>query len=232
MCVVHAVRTGRDRYWIWIILVLPGLGCVAYFVAELLPELMGTKQARGVAKAAVKAIDPDRDYRKLVDNLDTADTADNKRKLAEEYIERGNPDMAVTLLESALAGPLADDPALLYGMARARFAAKDFAGSEATLLRLHQANDKFRAAEAHLLFARALEGQNKLAEALAEYDKVAAYFPGAEARCRYAALLRDQGQDERARGIFAEVVRGLDKAGKGFIRDQREWYDFAKRHLA
>lgn len=231
LCAVHAVKTGRPYYWLWIILAFPLVGCLAYLIAEILPELTGGRPARGVVEAAVKAIDPDRDYRKLADNLDTAETADNKRALAEEYIARGKPEMAVALLESALVGLHQDDPALLHGLAKARHAANDFAGAEQALSQLHAADPKFRAAEAHLLYARALEGQAKIGAALAEYGKVAQYYPGAEAKCRYAQLLLAQGQAEPARAIFGEVARGLDKAGKRFIRDQREWYDLAKRNL-
>ena len=71
-CCVHVIRSGRSPYWLWVLIPLPLIGCIAYFVIEILPELLGTKQAHNVAKAAVKAIDPDRDFRKLADNLDGA----------------------------------------------------------------------------------------------------------------------------------------------------------------
>jgi hypothetical protein len=61
---------------------------------------------------------------------------------------------------------------------------------------------------------------------------VSRYFAGAEARCRYALLLRRAGHAEQARRLFEEVVRAVDKAGKPFKRDQREWYDIAKHNLA
>ncbi len=47
---------------------------------------------------------------------------------------------------------------------------------------------------------------------------------------RYGLFLQQQGEPAEAKRIFQEVVRGFEKAGKVFIRDQREWYDIAKRH--
>jgi hypothetical protein len=44
-------------------------------------------------------------------------------------------------------------------------------------------------------------------------------------------MLQQQGDTAGARALFQEVVRALDKAGRRFIRDQREWYDLARQHL-
>jgi hypothetical protein len=70
-----------------------------------------------------------------------------------------------------------------------------------------------------------------VAEAKSEYEALVRYFPGAEARCRYALMLQGQGEAAAACAVFQEVVRALDKAGRRFIRDQREWYDLAKQQL-
>lgn len=47
-CAVHAVRTGRPLYWVFIILAFPVLGAAAYVVAELLPEDLPAAAARMV----------------------------------------------------------------------------------------------------------------------------------------------------------------------------------------
>ncbi|HEW98725.1 MAG: hypothetical protein DRR16_06130 [Candidatus Parabeggiatoa sp. nov. 3] len=40
---IHVVKTGRDRMWLWIILIFSVLGCVVYFFAEILPELQNSR---------------------------------------------------------------------------------------------------------------------------------------------------------------------------------------------
>jgi hypothetical protein len=230
-CAMHIVRTGRDRYWLWIVLAFPLLGCVAYFVAEMLPEMLGTREARHAVGKARRAFDPEREYRALADQLDTADTAENRKALAEESLRLGKVEQAITLYKTALTGVHKDDPNIMHGLARAYFAAGDFLNCTQTLDALRAANPRFQSADAHLLYARALEGQGRVDEALSEYEAVSAYYAGAEARCRYALLLQRAGRTQQARQLFAEVVRAVEKTGKAFKRDQREWYDIAKQNL-
>ena len=45
---VHAMRTGRPQYWLFILLFVPALGSIAYVVFELLPELARSRRAQKV----------------------------------------------------------------------------------------------------------------------------------------------------------------------------------------
>ena len=38
LLIIHVLKTGRDRYWIWLLLFLPLIGGVAYLVVEIIPE--------------------------------------------------------------------------------------------------------------------------------------------------------------------------------------------------
>jgi hypothetical protein len=230
LLILHVVRTGRPYFWIYILLFAPGLGGLAYFIAEILPEMLGTRGARQAMANARRAIDPEREYRNLAEQLDTADTAENRRLLAEEALRLGKIEQAVTLYRTALAGVHKDDPHLLHGLARALFAAGDFAPCAATLEALKAANPRFES-DAHLLYARALEGEGRVEEALREYEAVSRYFAGAEARCRYALLLQRVGRTAEAKALFADIVRSVDKTSGPFRHAQREWYEIAKQNL-
>ena len=35
--IIHAMKTGRPYYWIFVIMAFPVIGCLIYFVVELLP---------------------------------------------------------------------------------------------------------------------------------------------------------------------------------------------------
>ncbi len=229
--ILHVVRSGRSYYWIYILLLAPGLGGLAYFIAEILPEMVGTRGARQAMANAKRTFDPEGAYRALAEELDTADTVENRRRLAEECLRLGKTEQAITLYKTALTGIHKDDPNLMHGFARAYFAAGDFVNCTQTLEALKAANPKFESADAHLLYARALEGQGRRDEALREYEAVSRYFAGAEARCRYALLLRQAGHAQQAKQLFEEVVRAVDKTGGPFKRAQREWYDIAKSNL-
>lgn len=228
VCIVHAIRTGRAHYWLLILIMVPGIGSAAYFFMEWLPEIQNSRGGQSVARQVTRTLDPDRDYRQIVAEFEVAPTIDNKRALADELVGRGKAEEAVRLYRSTLVGVYKDDPVLMMGLARAQFAANDPAGTTATLDALRAANPEFQSADGHLLYARALEGQERDADARREYEALAGYYPGAEARCRYALLLERVGETDAARRMFAEVVKGLDRAGRIYIREQREWYDLAR----
>jgi hypothetical protein len=231
-CAVHVVRSGRPLYWIFIILVTPPFGCIVYFFAAILPDLSQSRAARQAADQIVKAVNPERELRRLTDRFETADTVDNRRLLAEEWLRQGEPAKAIELYEGALVGVHRDEPLLLAGLAAAQLAAAQPAGAVATLDRLRTANPDYQSADTHLLYARALESAGRQGEALLEYEALVGYFPGVEARCRMGLLLERLGRTGDAQAAFHQVVRSLDRAGRQFRQSQREWYELARQHLA
>src|ERR1051325_6068226 len=63
ICGIHAVRSGQQMYWLWILVIAPLLGPAIYFFAVLVPEFAGGRTARGVTRAAQQALDPERELR-------------------------------------------------------------------------------------------------------------------------------------------------------------------------
>ena len=93
---VHAVQSGRDRQWIYILLI-PVIGPALYIITQLIPDMMGNPGARKAARRLVHAMDPQRELRKRKEELERADTVDNRRKLAAECLEAGLSEEAVDL---------------------------------------------------------------------------------------------------------------------------------------
>jgi len=102
----------------------------------------------------------------------------------------------------------------------------------ATLDRLREVNPDYTSPEGHLLYARSLEMEGCTAEALYEYAALTAYYPGQEARCRYALLLQMTGRIAEAHNLFVEICKAIDYGPRHQYREQRQWYDLAKRALA
>jgi hypothetical protein len=48
---VHAVRTGRPNWWLFLLLSMPMLGSIIYFFAEYLPEMRHTRHGRKAIRA-------------------------------------------------------------------------------------------------------------------------------------------------------------------------------------
>jgi hypothetical protein len=230
-CVVHAVRTGRIFPWIYVIVFLPGIGSLIYLGVEVVPELLRGRASRRLAEGVRAAADPHRGFREARRAADLVGSVDAKRALAEEHVARREYAQAIALYEGMLSGQFQDDPVLLQGLARARFLAGDGAGAQAALDALQKADPNFVSADAHLLYARALELQGKDAEAREEYRRLIGYFAGEEARCRYAMLLDRLGEKDEARALYREILKLLEGAPRHYRRAQKEWGDIARAAL-
>jgi hypothetical protein len=231
LCLVHAVRTGRPCQWMFIILMAPLVGCLAYFFLEILPELRHSRAARQAVRDVNAVIDPERDLRELTQRLADTDTIENRSALAEECLRRGRPADAERLFQSCLVGAHATDHALMLGLARAQFDLGDYTRACETLDHLRAAHPDLECPQGHLLYARSKEQLGGIDDALIEYAALAEYFPGEEARCRLALLLQKTGRVAEARAIFQQVVRSVERASRLYWRAEREWYEVARRNI-
>jgi len=223
---IHVIKTGRPWYWIMLIVFLPLIGIIAYAVVEIAPEYMGGYRGRRAMAAVGQALTPGRDYRRWADAVEATPTAENLMRLAEQCLALGRFDEATDLYGRAMVGIYAEDPALLFGLARARFGAGDFAEARGVLEKL-KTIPGYESPEAHLLYARVLEALGDFEAARREYESVSRYYPGPEASCRHAMLLQKMGETERAKAIFADIKKALDRSPRHVRRVNREWYEIA-----
>jgi hypothetical protein len=230
-CAIHAGKTGRPFFWIYLCLFLPGIGPLAYLALEVLPELFGSRRGQQATSAVVRAINPEKTYRALHDEVETAPTVENMRRLAEECVTLGRFAEAIALYRQCLTGMYEHDPALLLPLAQAQFAAGQHGETRDTLDRLRAANPDFESADGHLLYARTLEALGDTAGARREYEALVAYYPGPEATCRYALLLQRLGETQAAATLFAQIKRQLDRAPRHVRATHREWYQVATRNV-
>jgi hypothetical protein len=228
----HIIRSGRSPIWIMVVGFLGPLGWIAYVLFALIPDMTRSNAARRLADNVVNAADPGRGYREKLRTVEQVGSVDSKRALAEECVRLGRFGDAVDLYESAMQGPLGgNDAALLKGLGRARMLLGDGAAAEAVFVKLKEVDPTAFDADAELDYARALALQGKNDAAVAQYEKVVNRYPGEEARARFALLLEQLGQSDRAQALFAEILASV-KGAPGYYRSrQREWIAIARAHL-
>ena len=225
MLIIDVIRNGRNQLWIMALMFLPGPSTIAYLVIEVYPRLQGNRHVRTARAKAVAALDPEREVRAGRDALDLADTAAGRIRLADALAALGRYGEALPLLREAIErGPA--DMRTGEKLARALFETEDAAGALATL----DANDPASAQSDRdrqgLLRARILEALGRKEEALALYADLVTRLPGEEGRCRYAALLLDQGWEKKARGMLEEVearMKRLDRQQRAAEADMYRW---------
>ncbi len=229
--IVHAIRTGRNTLWILAIGLLPGIGSLAYIVAEVLPDLFRGRSARRAKTGLGRMIDPNRDLRRAKTEVEISGNVDARRRLGEELFERARYDEAIEVYRGGLRGIFEYDPTLLLGLAKAQFGKQDFAAARATLELLARQNPDFQSVDAQLLYARTLEALDAFDAAEREYALIAPGFPGAEARLRYGLLLKRRGKLKEAQRVLKDLLDGAKLGPAHYRKAQSEWLQRARREL-
>ena len=230
-CVVHMIRTNNIFPWIYVVVFLPSVGPLIYFFMVIVPGMTRSRTAQQLQRGAARAIDPNKDFRAAMREVEMVGSVDAKRALADQLMQRGQYADAIEIYRNALQGQFSTDPALLVGLARAQLLSGDGAGAQASLDTLQAADPKFVSEGAHMIYARALELQGKNEEAADEYKRLVPYFAGEEARTRYGQLLARLGRAEEAHAMFAQVVKNLDGAPSRYRSAQKPWGDIARAAL-
>ena len=230
--IVHVMKTGRPFYWVWILFMAPGIGAAAYLIAEVIPEMQSSYAARRAIRNVKRTLDPGADLRRRQLEHRLSGSVDAARHLATELMESGRYAEAITHYRNALTGLYEDDPDLMLGLASAQFGNGDAEGCRETLDELKERNPDYRSAEGHLLYAKALEASDDLDGALEEYEALAGYYPGAEARVRYAQLLERMEKPELARQEYAQMLAAAELAPTHFRKAQKKWLAQAKEGAA
>lgn len=231
LCAVHVVRSGRELYWIVLLLMAPWLGAIIYTLAVILPGQATHRRRRQAVNVARRAIDPDADLRAAEAQAEMSPTAANYKAVGDALMERGRHEAAVKAYDRALSGAVhATDPAFLASKAHALMLMCDYRAVIATLDKLREANPGWSNAYAHLDYAQAFEALGDDARAIEEFGALAIYFPGEEARTRLGLLLEKAGRSEEAKTIWREMMAAERAAPPLYRKQQREWLDIARQH--
>jgi len=218
-CIVHMRKTGRPDWWMWVVLMLPGVGALAYLLYEVLPN-MGSSHA---VKRVIKRINPTAEMRERLADVEACGSMANKVALADECIGTGQFDSAINLYMSCKTGIYENDPTLLYGLGEANFHKGDYPEAARWLRELMAREAFFRAGEARLLYARALEGMGDDAAALTQYEALSQQYAGEEPRVRMGQLLARMGRGDAARAAFETVIKNTGRAPRHVQRLQKDW---------
>jgi len=232
IAIVHLVRTGRDMRWIMLIVFLPVVGALAYFVIEVLPSLRQSPGALRALQRARATIDPNRGLREGALDYERSQNVETASRLADELTKAGRFDEAIRVCGEARQGVFEDDPKILLALAGAQYAAARYADAIATLDYLRAKHPTLRISDGHLLYARALEESGATQRALEEYAALVRYYPGAEARVRQALLYKKLGERDKSAELLAAILKDARLAPRHFRRSQAEWIAVAERENA
>ncbi|MGA9575019.1 MAG: tetratricopeptide repeat protein [Lysobacterales bacterium] len=230
--IIHVLKTGRSFYWIMFLIFVPLLGGLAYFIIELLPQFSGSIAGQRAVRSVKHSLNPGAELRQHEAAWNQSPNVDNSRRYAKALLESGDTKKAEEIINQALTGLFATEPTLLLLKAHLQFEQNRTAETVNTLELLQEQNPDFRSAEGHLLYARALEAEDRTDDAVREYSAVSGYFPGVEARYRLALCLETAGKSAAARNEFESILNDAKLAPPHFRKSQKTWLDAVKSELA
>lgn len=228
----HALKSGRPYWWLFVIMAFPVMGCVLYYFIEVFPASPESRKAQKAARAIAKALDPDKNLRERVADVEACGSVENRVGLARECMGEGMYAEAAALYRSCLSGIYELDPEIRYGLAAALL--QDSKPEEALAIaqRLRASHPTFRVSEVGLVIARAFEAADRLEEALNEFGILADTYPGEEGRWRYGALLARMGRLAEARDVFGRMLRNAERAPAHYRDSQKSWLQRARESIA
>ena len=226
--IVHVFKTGRPYWWFMVLLIAPGIGGIAYFLIEVLPDLRGPASRggeRGSWKPAAWRI------RDLRAELEETDTVKRRLVLAEELLAAGQADEACKEAEACLQGVFRDDPHTLAAVARHRLEAGKAAEALAAIEKINTRADRMLAQEVALLRGRALVLAGRHEEAQAVLQPIVATYIGEEPRYYLALSLRATGAKAEAAELWTEIRKRFRRAGRGWRRSEKRWFKLAGERM-
>ncbi len=223
---IHAVIKRADIYWFFIILFIPFVGPLIYFVSNVLPDFR-----RGNLSGALEGLKPaGMRVRDLEKQLEEVDTAQNRIQLAMAYREAGELEKAEGMLEKARQGVFKNDPHVMFDLADVLFRRGQIEQSVALLRELLPNAPEELRSKTRLLLARQLEATN-LVEAESLYRTALSGAQGEEAKYRLASFLQRQGQRDEALQLAKDIERNGRRASGAYRVQEREWLDGAGKIL-
>lgn len=202
---IHAVRTGRQMYWLLILFSFPILGSIVYFAVVFLPHSRIERQARMAARAIQKSMDPGRAVREAQRVFDLTPTAHNQMRLAAALMEAGRAAEAVKQYEACMQGPFAQDAELILAAARAKLANGEADAAILLLSPLQMKQPNYRTEEVGLMLGRAYAACGLQQDAGVQFEAVAERFGSIEARGELALWALANGKDAVAQRELKEI---------------------------
>jgi hypothetical protein len=230
ICVLHAIKKGKDRSWIYIIVFIPFVGGIVYFFAEILPSLRSNGIIQTANEQVGNALFPARRIKELEQQIELADTYQNRILLGEAYAAAARYEDALAMFNKALTGIYKDDPfaigkrALTYYVSgNHQKALQDFEHALAVAGKLNE--------KEQLIYAMILETMGKNNEALKAYEKAVMIATGLEAEYRQGKLIQKLGDENKAQDIFEHMIRKAKSSPGYFRRKESKWINLAKEEL-
>jgi len=226
-CIIHCLRRGTQQQWLWILIVIPVLGCLIYIYKEILTN----RHSIRMPKVDVGAVlNPGVKLKRLEDELRFTDTFANKVKLADAYLEAGFTDKAVEIYQASLTGAFAENEHVLAQLIIAYYEQERYQKIIPIAQKIYKL-PQFARSKAHMKYAEALENTRQVDFAEKEFKAMKGRYSCFEPRYQYGLFLVRQNRDEDAYQIFADILNEERQLSAMERKTNKVWFAKTKDEL-
>lgn len=222
ICIIHAYKRGLTN-WIYIIIFLSAIGCVAYFIVEIFPLL---KSGR-LGFITDKIFTTTQSISDLEKNVRIADTHTNRFNLANAYASKGLYEKAIEIFQSTLHGLYENDIEVLLQLGRLHFLIKDYTQAIHYLERAKKENqNKFVRMDDELWIGISYFETGNFTEAEQSFKIHIQFNKTCDGMYYYAMLLLKQHRKEEAK---KQLIQILDQREILPLQNKNYYRDFVSR---
>ena len=226
ICVIHCLRKGKEQKWIWLIVFLPLIGCIAY----IFTEMFSGNEIQNVQAGVSTIVNPTGKIKKLEKQLQFSDTFNNRVLLADAYLAAGNTGKAIELYKSSLTGNFSENEHVIAQLIVAYCLEKNYAPILPLARKIYHI-PQFARSKAHIAYAIALEHTGNTTQAEQEYNLMKARFANFEARYHYGLFLVRNNRANEAKQLFSDIAMEEKQLSSRERRYNRQFIQLAKDEL-
>ena len=202
---IHAIKNGKQLYWVVILFMFPLLGSIVYFFAEFLPSTRIERQLAVAGQQIARSFDPGRDLREAHTAFEVSATASNQMRLAHAMLDAGQADDAAQQFAHCLAGPFGSEPDVRIGAARAALARSNFDEAARLLSTVRQETPNYRAEDVLILLAQTYWANGHLVEAAATFREASDRDASVDTRAEHTMFAIATGDIDTARRLQRDI---------------------------
>ena len=199
-CIYHLFKYRKSFYWIFAIIFLPLVGCLAYLVTQV-----SKKNNPEIVQANIKKrITPSHKLKALEEKLDFADTYLNRVNLADAYLEAHEYSKAIEHYNIALKDKTQNDFFVKEHLIKSYYHSKNF--DQVILFSEGLENHReFEKSEIPFLYGMALAEKGRTKEAKVLLNLIDRPYSNYNERVAYSKLLLSRDKIDDAKTLLKEL---------------------------
>ncbi|OHD14009.1 MAG: hypothetical protein A2Z98_14780 [Spirochaetes bacterium GWB1_27_13] len=216
LCIIHVIKNGRNTSWLYIIIFAPYVGGIAYFIIEILPTLNYHNTVSSITDIIATSISPSYKLKELESKANYSPTYENKKNLADEYLNCGYFDKAIEIYDNILVSAYKDNYEIMLLKAKSLYGSKNYEEAYVIIKKLDENKYKYRNESELLIKLKIFEHILSKEEIYQLYKNAKNQFNSFEIQYYYIDYMISQQDYLEANSVINDIEttkKHLDKSG-------------------